>query len=154
MNIKDIKSPFHYSNYNFISDHPDEFSEKMIKYAEITIERYVYQRKLFDIIENKDIMFQIEASIFEFALSFCLNNNLEYNFIKNVYDDKFYTIFNNINGNAKIKNNTLLDMITTNVINPKYIAFMSPAELHPSVWKHNIERKKYKEIKLYHAFIF
>jgi len=142
-----IVSPYHYSKYEFISEHPEEFSIKLIQYAETHIERYKYQLELFDIIEDKKLAINVENSIFEFALSYILNNNLDDSFIKDIYIDKYNSILQNINGNKKINNTTLLLNIKNNTIDPKEIAFLQPYEIHPDRWKNIIDKKNYKELK-------
>ena len=86
-------------------------------------------------------------SIFEFALIYCLNNSLGENFLKSVYDDKLNNIISNITDTKNINNKTLKHDLLTNKINPSYVAFMSPAQLHPQKWLYWVKKKEYKELR-------
>jgi len=143
--IKEHVSPFNYKYYNFITENCVDIKDNIIQYAESILERSSNQIKLNEYINNIEIAFKIETSIFEFTLIYCLNNNLSNNFLKSVYDDKMNNIIENLNPKSKLGNSTLLDNILNNKINPSYIAFLSPSQLDPNKWTFLIKKKEYRE---------
>jgi DNA-directed RNA polymerase subunit M/transcription elongation factor TFIIS len=143
----DTISPYHYTKYNFITENSVDIKESYIHYAETILERPLNQVKLNNIINDIEISLKIELSIFEFALIYCLNNSLGENFLKSVYDDKLNNIISNITDTKNINNKTLKQDLLTNKINSSYIAFMSPAQLHPQKWLYWVKKKEYKELR-------
>ena len=146
-NILDFndESPFHYSQYNFITENSVDIKESYIQYAEKTLEREKNQIIINEIIGNIEIAIGIELSIFEYSLIYCLNNNYNSNFLKPVYDDKLYNILLNLDPNSNLKNLTLKANILNGKIKPCDVAFMSPSQLHPEKWMYLIKKKEYKE---------
>jgi hypothetical protein len=55
----------------------------------------------------------------------------------------FYLIFTPLGLGMRLFGADLLD----NKINPAYVAFMSPAQLHPQKWLYWVKKKEYKEIR-------
>jgi DNA-directed RNA polymerase subunit M/transcription elongation factor TFIIS len=140
-------SPFHHSQYDFITENSVDIKEFYIQNAEKIINRAENQIKLSEILHDIDIALKIELSIFEFSLIYCLNNNLSDNFIKAVYDDKLNSIIANLIDTKNINNKTLKKDLLCNKINPSHVAFMSPAQLHPQKWLYWVKKKEYKEIR-------
>jgi DNA-directed RNA polymerase subunit M/transcription elongation factor TFIIS len=143
----DTISPYHHTKYNFITENSIDIKDSYIHYAETILERAKNQVKLNNIINDIEISLKIELSIFEFALIYCLNNSLGENFLKSVYDDKLNNIISNITDTKNINNKTLKHDLLTNKINPSYVAFMSPAQLHPQKWLYWVKKKEYKELR-------
>ena len=143
----DTISPYHHTKYNFITENSVDIKDSYIHYAETILERAKNQVKLNNIINDIEISLKIELSIFEFALIYCLNNSLGENFLKSVYDDKLNNIISNITDTKNINNKTLKHDLLTNKINPSYVAFMSPAQLHPQKWLYWVKKKEYKELR-------
>lgn len=143
----DTISPYHHTKYNFITENSIDIKDCYIHYAETILERAKNQVKLNNIINDIEISLKIELSIFEFALIYCLNNSLGENFLKSVYDDKLNNIISNITDTKNINNKTLKQDLLTNKINPSYVAFMSPAQLHPQKWLYWVKKKEYKELR-------
>lgn len=143
----DTISPYHHTKYNFITENSIDIKDSYIHYAETILERAKNQVKLNNIINDIEISLKIELSIFEFALIYCLNNSLGENFLKSVYDDKLNNIISNITDTKNINNKTLKQDLSTNKINPSYVAFMSPAQLHPQKWLYWVKKKEYKELR-------
>jgi hypothetical protein len=85
-------SPFHHSQYEFITENSVDIKDEYIQNAERIINRAENQIKLNEILLDIDKALKIELSIFEFSLIYCLNNNLNDNFIKAVYEDKLNSI--------------------------------------------------------------
>jgi transcription elongation factor S-II len=143
--VKEHVSPFNYTNYEFITDNKVDIKDNVIQYAESILERVQNQLKINSYVNNINIAYKIETSVFEFSLIYCLNNNLSNNFLKSVYDDKINNIIENLNINSKLNNKTLLDYILNDKINPSYIAFLSPSQLDPEKWTFLIKKKEYRE---------
>jgi DNA-directed RNA polymerase subunit M/transcription elongation factor TFIIS len=138
-------SPFHHSNYDFITENSVDINDSFIHYAEKTLDRSSTQIAINSVIKDIDIALKIELSIFEYTLVYCLNNGYESKFIKPVYDDKVYNILANLNSSHHITNKTFMKDIINGKINPSYVAFMSPSQLHPTKWHYWVKKKEYKE---------
>ena len=80
-------SPFHHSQYEFITENSVDIKDEYIQNAERVLNRAENQIKLNEILYDIDKSIKIELSIFEFSLIYCLNNNLNDHFIKAVYDN-------------------------------------------------------------------
>ena len=143
----DTISPYHHTKYNFITENSVDIKDNYIHYAETILERANNQIKLNNILNDIELSLKIELSIFEFALIYCLNNSLGENFLKSVYDDKLNNIISNITDTKNINNKTLKEDLLNKKINPSYIAFLSPAQLHPEKWIYWVKKKEYKELR-------
>lgn len=138
--------PFNQTNYNFVIENSIDLKDSWIKHAEITIDRPYRIIELSNLLNNIDIAVKIESSIFEYALIYCLNHKYEKNYIRSVYDDKFNFIFTNLDtSNTKINNKTFKKNILKNFINPLYVAFLSPQQIHPQKWAYLIKKREYIE---------
>jgi len=140
-----ITNPFNYKNYNFITENSVDIKDTWIKYAELNLNRAENQIKLNNILNDIDLAIKIELSIFEYALIYCQNNKFDQKFIIPVYQDKFHFIVSNINNIPGINNLTFKTEIINNNINPSFVAFLSPAQIHPKKWEHVIKKKEYIE---------
>lgn len=142
----DYISPYNQSKYNFIIENSIDLKDSWIQHAEHSINRTLNQIKLSNILNNIDIALKIELSIFEYSLIYCLNSKYDKNYIKAVYDDKFNFIFTNLDeNNIRINNKSFKKNILSGVINPSYVAFLSPQQIHPEKWAYLIKKRKYKE---------
>ena len=141
----DYTSPYSYTNYDFITENSIDIKDNWIQFAENQIPRAEYQMKLSNLLLDVDIALKIELSIFEYSLIYCQNNKFGIQFIKSIYEDKYLNIISNIENTPGIDNNTFKNLITTNQINPCYVAFLSPAQIHPKKWEHYIKKKEYIE---------
>lgn len=141
----EYSSPYSYSNYGFFTENSVDIKDSWIQYAESEINRAEYQLKLIDELKSVDIGMKIELSIFEYALIYCQNNKYPINFIKPVYDDKFNSLMTNLVQTPGIDNHTFKEFILQKKINPCYIAFLSPAQIHPQKWNTIIRKKEYME---------
>ena len=141
----EIISPYNHTKYDFIIDNSIDLKDNWIQYAENNIDRVSNQIILSNLLNDIDIAIKIELSIFEFALNYC-NNKYDKNYIKPVYDDKFNFILSNLDENRNgIKNKTFKKMILNKNINPCYVAFLSPSQIHPEKWSYVIKKKEYIE---------
>lgn len=143
---KEYKSSYSKFNYNFVIENSIDIEDSWIKYAENNINRALNQLKLNKLLVNIDIAIKIELSIFEYALIYCLNNKYDKNFIKPIYDDKFNFIASNLDeNNSNINNKFFKFNLLNGKINPSYVAFLSPAQIHPLKWSYLIKKKEYRE---------
>lgn len=138
-------SPFHNSKYDFITINSIDIKDSYIQYAEKILERAIKQIEINKVIDNIDLALKIEMSVFEYALVYCLNNGYNTNFLKPIYDDKIYNILINLNPDNHIQNKTFKKNLLAGKIDPKDVAFMAPAQLHPAKWNYWIKKKEYKE---------
>ncbi len=141
----DYTSPYNHTKYDFITENSVDIKDYWIQHAEKEIPRSEYQVKLINTLMDVDIALKIELSIFEYALIYCQNNKYGIQFIKPVYDDKFNTIMTNIEDIPGINNHTFKKDLTEGKINPKYVAFLSPAQIHPVKWQYLIKKREYIE---------
>lgn len=146
MEINEYINPYNQSNYNFVIENSIDLKDYWIQYAELCIDRATNQIILSNLLNNIDIAIKIELSIFEYSLNYCLNNKFNKNYIKPVYEDKFNSIISNLDDDIKtISNKTLKKNLIKNKINPRYVAFLSPAQLHPEKWSYILKKKEYIE---------
>jgi DNA-directed RNA polymerase subunit M/transcription elongation factor TFIIS len=146
MEYKDYIGPFNQSKYDFVIENSVDLKDNWIQHAELSIDRTKYQIKLNELLNDIDIAIDIELSIFEYALNYCLKNKYDKNYIKPVYEDKFNFLVSNIDPTNKfIKNLNLKSLLLKKKINPKYLAFMSAAQLHPDKWSYILKKKEYVE---------
>lgn len=141
----DLINPYSHTNYDFITENSVDIKDSWIQYAENEINRAQYQMKISNILMDVDIALKIELSIFEYSLIYCQNNKYNKDFIKAVYEDKFNSIITNIIDTPGINNKTFKHLILEGDINPCYVAFFSPAQMHPSKWQTLIKKKEYIE---------
>ena len=64
---------------------------------------------------------------------------------KHIYENRFRTIYNNLNPKSTIKNGKLLDRVKNKEIKTKDLAFMGHHEMFPEKWKALIEKKMKKD---------
>jgi DNA-directed RNA polymerase subunit M/transcription elongation factor TFIIS len=139
-------SPYNQSKYNFVIENSIDLKDHWIQYAESNIDRSSKQIQLSNLLSNIDIAIKIESSIFEYALIYCLNNKYDKNYIRPIYDEKFNFILTNLDeNNNKINNKNFKLNIQSGKINPSYVAFLSPQQVHPEKWAYLIKKRKYVE---------
>jgi DNA-directed RNA polymerase subunit M/transcription elongation factor TFIIS len=138
-------SPFHHSNYDFITVNSVDIKDSYIQYGEKILDRASNQMEINKVINNVDLALKIETSVFEYALIYCLNNHYEQKFLKPIYDDKIHNIIVNLNPNNHIQNKTFKKDLLNGKINPSEVAFMSPSQMHPQKWQYWIKKKEYME---------
>jgi hypothetical protein len=143
----DYTSPYSYTNYNFMTENSVDIRENWIQYAENVINRAEYQMKLSNILLDVDIALKIELSIFEYSLIYCQNHKFNMEFLKSIYEDKYYNIVSNIIETHRVDNQTFKNLLLENKINPSYVAFLSPSQIHPKKWEYYIKKKEYIEQK-------
>jgi DNA-directed RNA polymerase subunit M/transcription elongation factor TFIIS len=140
-----LVSPFNYTNYKFVTENSIDISDSWIQYAEENIDRSKNQLELSNLLSNIDLALKIELSIFEYTLIYCQNNKYDKRFIVSIYQDKFNYIISNIKNIPGINNLTLKEYLLNGKINPNYVAFLSPQQIHPAKWDYYIKKKEHIE---------
>lgn len=141
---RDYTSPFNNTNYGFLVENSVDLKDSLIQFAEQNLNRSATQIILSNILMNIDLAIQIEFSIFEYSLNYCIK--YDKNHIKPVYNDKLNFLLSNLDEtNSRINNKTLKKKILTGEIKPTFIAFLSPSQIHPEKWSHLISKKQYTE---------
>ena len=141
-----IINPYSHTNYDFIIPNSIDIKDHFIQYAESCIDRAKTQMILSDVLLDVNIAIQIELSIFEYSLNYCMNNKYEQNYVRPVYYDKLNEILVNLDENKKgINNKTFKKNILLGKIKPNSVAFLSPSQIHPEKWHHIIKKKEYIE---------
>lgn len=143
----DIHYEYAPSNYNFKYLKHHKLSRNLIQKLEHDINRINNVLKIFNIIKKKQISIDIEKSIFEYSILYCLKYSYGYNYIRSIYDDKFYEILINIDDSSYVNNKTLKNDILTNIIHPIDIAFLPNYIIHPKQYDVYIRKKNYQEWK-------
>lgn len=123
-------------NFDFITGYAENITYELLKYSEKNIDRKAARDEINKYVKYNFISYDIERSIFEFALISVTNNGSPIEYVEYVYNDKLYEICINLDKNNKdINNKTLLDSILEKNIKPTFIAFLTKEQLHPLRWK-------------------
>ena len=119
----------------------------VIKYGLLNINR---KEALFTIAKyvSFSIAIQIENGIFEYSLILISNEKPDsIEFIENVYRSKTLDICFNIDvNNEKINNKTLKPWILDGGLDPHFVAFILPHQMHPARWTKELERRRIVEM--------
>jgi DNA-directed RNA polymerase subunit M/transcription elongation factor TFIIS len=132
--------------FNFMTKISKDLKFSLIKTAEEIINREDAKIYLIKYIDERFIVELIEKGIFEFSLITIMINKYQNNFVELVYNDKLHDICRNLDvNNLRINNKTLLPSVLKGEINPYYLAFMRPEQLHPKRWADILDRNKINE---------
>jgi|SaaInlStandDraft_4_1057021.scaffolds.fasta_scaffold01619_3 DNA-directed RNA polymerase subunit M/transcription elongation factor TFIIS len=131
----------------FVTENSDDIKDKRILYALAEIDRDETKKMFLKYIKKKKIVDKIELGILEFTLVYAKINQLIDTLIPAVYLDKVNDILTNLDPKSSINNKTLCDLILEEKIIPNYVAFYSPAELHPENWKELIKKNEFRDYK-------
>lgn len=103
--------------------------------------------KLFEIINNRTIVSNLEKGVYNYSLDSASKKKIvkkwENQYFVQIYLDRVKTIFINLT------NKTLLDKIVEKKIKAHELAFMSHQEMNEERWKELIELKQIKEENKY-----
>lgn len=145
VDIKSVEQNY-ISLYDFKTNYSSIISYNLLKMANNLINRYDGLIRIDKYINNFVISNDIESGLFEFTLIYCTINKLQDTFITTIYNDKLHYLCSNLDTkNNNIDNQTLLYKVKN--INEKsyFLAFMTPQQIHPERWIHNINKKKLEE---------
>ena len=111
-------------------------SEKIRKDLRVIINKFV---------KNKKKSTNIEISIYNYAIRTAKEKNIikkwDNKYFKQIYIDKFRSIYFNLNPKLSVKNKELLKNIKKGKIKSCDVAFMRHQNLNPSKWKEIIDKK-------------
>lgn len=150
INLEEKKyvSPYNHSQYNFVIENSVDLKDSWIQHGENNIDRASVQLELNNILNNIDMALKIELSIFEYALIYCLNNKYDINYIRPIYYDKLNFITSNLDEtNKSIGNKYLKKNILNKKINPSFVAFLSPSQIHPDKYAELVKKRNYIEYR-------
>ena len=140
-------------NYNYAKSIAEQLNFKTLRSQSIKLDVIEYAITLLDrektilrLMDFVDIYTaeKIEGGIFEYSLLILTEDpNRSREFLDIIYQDTFKNIIKNLDINNKyVQNKTLLPAITKNKLDPYYLAFMKPEQLHPTRWAEQIKKKE------------
>jgi len=103
------------------------------------------QKKLEEIIGNKDLAKELEEGIKQWTEEYNEANMIPEFMFENIYQDKFNEIIKNLDPEF---NPTLLDRIKTKSISAKKLPFMKPEEIFPEKYEEILKKKMIEKAKL------
>jgi DNA-directed RNA polymerase subunit M/transcription elongation factor TFIIS len=123
-----------------------------LRYAEHEVNRKDIFTELSFLNNDIYLIEQIEKSIFEYSLCYVLNKKLSIELFSSIYYDKLHSIKDNLDtNNLSVNNKTLLSSMLSKNVDPKYIAFLTPQQLHPERWKKELDQHTRKEAAKYNV---
>ena len=138
------KQDFHkeyINNYNFVIENSSDIKYGLLCKAETMIDRRKGVADLKQIVHLDHIVRRIEKGIFEFALLHITQHKLSDDFVVPVYYDKLSNLCVNLDvENLRIENHTLLPNVVFGSIDPYFLSFLSPEQLHPKRWSDVVYR--------------
>jgi transcription elongation factor S-II len=109
--------------------------------------------KFNSLLNNEDISTKIENSIYNFTLIQCENKGIESdinnNYFKRIYVNKIITLYNNLDKNSYVKNDSFLERLFNNDFDISKIAFLTPQDIHKDHWKKYLDRQDANDKFLY-----
>jgi len=129
--------------FNFKTLGSSSIKKSVMNYAIRHIKRYESISLLSELV-NFGIAVEIEKGILEYTLIMVSSNCPDIlSFVNNIYRSKLLDIYNNLDtNNTYINNKTLNKNVSSNKIDPYYLAFLKPEQLHPANWASVLERKR------------
>lgn len=89
---------------------------------------------------------EMEKGLFEFSLTHVTVNKQPIHLISNIYSHHLTTLCRNLDPNDKgVENKSLIVMIKENGMDPFYVPFLKPNQMHPDRWLSIINKKKIEE---------
>lgn len=146
-----INMTFDYKNeflsfFDFRTEHSRDFKMDSVKSLNNFIDRRQSRATLMKYVKYFVLAEQIERGIFEFTLITETKDKILPQLSPNVYDDKLLDICKNLDTtNSIINNQTLLPAVKKMQIDPFYIAFLTPSQLHPERWAPVLKKKADRE---------
>lgn len=131
--------------FEFRTDTSKDFNIDTVKLLVGSVNRENSREKLLQYVKFFVLAEQIEKGIFEFTLTAVAKDNLIPQLAHNIYEDKLNDLCKNLDVNDEyIQNKTLLQSVMHFRIDPFYIAYMSPHQLHPVGWKYELQKRAEK----------
>ena len=130
---------------NFITKSSSDIKYSLVLYSVNTLNRDWAIAELLKYVKHYYLAIQLEKGIYEFSLIHVTINKFKNNIVEFVYNDKLYDVCANLDINNKnIDNQTLLPIIVDNQIDPRYVSFLSPEQLHPKRWNEIIAKRQFQ----------
>ncbi len=96
---------------------------------------------------NAEMAVKIETGILEYTLIKVSSEKIVPEFIDNIYHDKIRDIYVNLDtSNKRINNKTLTPSLIDGHVDPYFIGFFRPEQLHPAQWKPILDKRTAKEL--------
>lgn len=138
-------SKINYLRKDLLTESSKDITDEMIRYAMSSINRTEYVVKISDLLCDLKMAHSIENSIYEYSLIHVTLNNIDKKFVWPVYYDKFCDIYDNLDENSRFKNKTLKSILFNGLIDPRFVAFLSPVQMHPESLQQIIDKIKHRE---------
>lgn len=114
--------------------------------AENTINRKAAVKELNKYLNDLFLAYEMEKGLFEYSLIHITTNVQQKHLVSNVYQHHLNTLCRNLDVNdTGVENKTLLPMIKEFGLNPFFVAFLTPDQMHPDRWKEIKDKKKHEE---------
>lgn len=134
------------SFYNFKTQYSHDFKLPNVKYLVEAINREETIEEIRKYVKYYVLAERIEAGIFEYTLISQMIDTLLPQITPNCYQDKLHELCINLDtSNKDIDNQTLLPAIMGFNIDPYYLAFLRPEQVHPVRWSPVLEKIKARE---------
>lgn len=134
------------NSYNFMIDNSSDIKYNLLRKAETLIDRQKGRQELTQIIHLIHIAHRIEKGIFEFSLLHITLHKLNDDLVAAVYNDKLYNLCVNLDlENTRIENYTLLPNVLNGSIDPYFLSFLSPEQLHPKRWSDVVTKSNLRD---------
>jgi len=131
---------------HFITEKSKDLDATILKSLENT-DRNESIKRINNAILDIQKSIQLEEGIYELALVYAANNNINHSIIPAIYNDTLENILSNIESNSKLKSKQLIENIKNGDILPQEIPFLQPKQLNPKIWSDIITKKKYEADK-------
>lgn len=130
----------------FITEKSKDLTPAILKSLDET-DRHSTINRIDNVLLDIEKSIRLESGIYELALVYAANNNINYNIIPSIYNDTLETIMSNIDPKSRLKSDQLLKNIQKGNILPEEVAFLSPKQLNPKIWSDVVTKKKYEADK-------
>lgn len=136
--------------YGFFTKSGGDITYNIIKEAEKSIDRQYARQEINKYLENEILSIQVERGLFENSLISVIVKKFPDHFCFSIYMSNLYNICYNLDQtNENINNQTLCYGILNGEINPLFVAFLSPQQMHPKRWENVIQKKLREDDAMY-----
>ena len=139
---KSKRSASVYNSIPFMETFPNSYPSFLFDLLNEHVDRVDTLEKFTKYTTDMDLSNELEAGIYEFALSYAYKNDLNKEFISSIYHDKTNEILENFDKNSSVDNKTLLKGVLSGEVVAQRVAYMVPKEMCPENWKVQVEKKQ------------
>lgn len=134
------------NRYKFKTQVCHDASYLTILEAEKTINRMAAIAELKKYLIEPHLAYEMEKGLFEYAITHITVNKQQDYLINSVYSHHLITLCRNLDiYDTGVENTTLLPMIKENGLDPFFVPFLSPDQMHPDRWQSIKQKKKNEE---------